>query len=465
MRAPVAIALFVVIAALFAAVLLSLQEDEAGQTDDHRRSGQPNVVVIMTDDQRQDTIRYMPHVRRLFHSEGVSFTNAFATTPVCCPSRASTLTGLYAHNHKVLTASSQTRRLAVLAQHSMLQKTLHEAGYATALYGKFLNSWDVQRDPRYLSDWSVFANSAPYGYRHGLWNVNGEVRRVDRYSTTFIREKARDFIKDQESSDRQPWFMYVAPAASHAPFEPEAAFRRASVPPMSKNPALTETDRGDKPDWVRSAQRHTDKSLRIRRAQIRTLQSVDVLVAGLVEILEDLDEDRSTLLIYTSDNGYLWGEHGLRGKRWPYLDSAKIPLYLRWPGRLRSGTDHRLVANIDVVPTIVDAVGLLPGDVDGRSLLSNGGRNRLLLEYFASESVRVPPDWASTITSSYQYIEYYDHSGTTMEREYFELGADPWQLTNLLGDPDVRNDLSSSDLRSLTIQLRRDRSCRGVACP
>ena len=438
---------------------------ERTRTDPARESRRPNVVVIVTDDQRHDTIAYMPRTKRFLHRRATRFTNAFSTTPVCCPSRASTLTGRYAHNHEVLTASTHHRAMAELAEPSMLQETLHEAGYATALYGKFLNNWDVERDPQNLTDWAIFANSAPDGYRNGLWNVNGTVRRIPRYSTSYLRGKAQEFVHRQESKDDQPWFMYIATAAPHAPFVPEAKFRRARVPSGLMTPGMTESDRADKPAWVRTSQTTPAKALSLRRAQIRTLYSVDFLFARLIKTLRQLEEDRQTLLVFTSDNGYLWGEHGLGAKRWPYLESAKVPLYLYWPGRILAGTDHRLVANIDVAPTIVDAVGLSLAPIDGYSLLSNRSRSRLLLEYFASETVAVPPSWASTITSNYQYIEYYDDAGTTIEREYYDLRADRWQLTNLFGDSIVGNDLGAAELQRLKDQLQSDRDCVGSNCP
>ena len=198
---------------------------------------------------------------------------------------------------------------------------------------------------------------------------------------------------------------------------------------------------------------------------MRTLMSVDDLVARVSRKLKRLDEERHTLAIYTSDNGFLWGEHGLGTKRWPYLQSPRVPLMIRWPQRVEAGDrDERLAANIDIAPTIATAAGAsLPG-TDGRSLLSPTRRARLLLEYFRSENVN-PPSWAATLTNGFHYIEYYDPNGVLIGREYYDLVVDPWQLSNLLGDVDPTNDPPPLQLTELALQLRADRECRGNECP
>lgn len=452
-----------IVVAIATALPIAAPEPSAEAAPARRR---PNILVIVTDDQRADGLRYMPRTRRAFRTGGTSFPSAFATTPICCPSRASILTGRYAHNHGVLTQAEADNRAAEAAEESMVQKPLRLSGYTTGIFGKFLNNWDLANDPEHLDSWAIFGHSAPHGYRGGSWNVDGAMRKIDTYSTTYLRRRAVEFIEARERHDRRPWFLYVAPAAPHAPFEPEARYRTAAVHKWAANPAVREKDRTDKPLWVQNIDHPPRKGRRVRRAQLRTLMSVDDLVGALIRTLGRLNEDRRTLAIYTSDNGFIWSEHGLGTKRWPYLQSPRVPLMMRWPGEVPPGVrDTRLAANIDIAPTIADATGISLPDADGRSLLSPGRRDRLLLEYFRNQ-ISPPPTWAATLTRGFQYIEYYDDAGVLVGREYYDLITDPWQLTNLLGDLDPTNDPSPTELAELSLRLRDDRSCAGTQeCP
>jgi hypothetical protein len=162
----------------------------------------------------------------------------------------------------------------------------------------------------------------------------------------------------------------------------------------------------------------------------------------------------------------MWGEHGLGAeKRFPYTQSVQIPLLMRWPGRVAAGTtDGRLVANVDILPTVLQSAGISPDPAypeDGVSLLTPGARSRLLLEYWRSPDGG-PPGWASIRTPIYQYIEWYADDGVTRTAtEYYDLVGDPWQLQNLLTDGDPSNDPNVSALSS---QLALDRQCLGAAC-
>jgi arylsulfatase A-like enzyme len=192
--------------------------------------------------------------------------------------------------------------------------------------------------------------------------------------------------------------------------------------------------------------------------------SVDDLVGRVFREMEALDED-NTLAFFLSDNGFMWGEHGHLFKRTPYDPSIRLPLLMRWPGLVAEDTvDRRLVANIDIAPTILDAAGIetLPErPMDGRSLLAPEERDRLVLEYWA-EPGRNLPTWFSTRTKDFQYIRYEDEFGDVVYREYYDLAADPWQLRNLLGDGNPTNDPLVIPLDS---QLEQDRLCRAETCP
>lgn len=428
--------------------------------------GKPNVLIILTDDQRWDMMTVLKRTRKWFGAEGTTYPYAFATTPLCCPSRASIMTGQYAHNTKVETNLDAER----LDQRSTMQRYLQDVGYRTAIVGKYLNAW--RQDPPFFNDWAIFGSEA--SYRNNVFNVNGVSQVVKRYSTEYIATRSLQMLRSFEANDEQPWYLYVAPFAPHAPYEPAKRYRKTNVPRLTRNPAMQETDRTDKPLWVQLKHEKRLKAHKVWTLQERMLLSVDGLVDRLMTTLDELGERGPTMVFFLSDNGFLMGEHGLQQKHSPYTASVKIPLYARWPGHFDArGVDYRLAANIDIAPTVYDAAGIRPDPdhpVDGRSLLDQSWtRDRMLLEYTHRED-RAVPTWASHRTAEYQYVEYYDEElEEIIFREYYDLIADPYQLTNLLGDSDPTNDPDPGRLTVLSLQMQRDRRCEGnegpSACP
>ena len=450
------LALACVMALFFAVVPAS------GHAQGPARDRRPNILMIVTDDQRA-TLMGMPRTRRLFADAGMTFTDAYTVTPLCCPARASIMTGRYPHNHGV----RRNEDSAQLAQESTLQYYLQSAGYLTGMAGKYLNGWpEAELDPPYFDRWAAIDDTNYQRvYNDMTVNLNGDVVYPDSYSTEFVEEKSVDFLRHFERSDRKPWFMYVAPFAPHAPFVSEARYRDSETPEFGGNPAVFESDRTDKPEWVRERNVRLGGGLAVARRQIRTLYSVDNMIDRIFGALKRMDETRDTLAIFVSDNGYLWGEHGLASKRFPYTGAIKIPMIMRWPGHVRAGAkDHRLVANIDLAPTILDAANIEADTtfpVDGKSLFGSASRDHFLIEYFGSK-LGESPSWASVRSGTYQFIEYYDDGGGVIFREYYDLASDPHQLVNLYGDPDPLND---PPLALTSAQLTQMRNCRGSACP
>ena len=427
-----------------------------------------NVLIIVTDDQRFDSLQVMPKTQRLITQKGVEFTNAFATTPACCPSRASIFTGQYVHNHGVLTNDGSTT--INLDQSTTLQARLQEQGYKTALFGKYLNGWDVTQPPPYFDRWAVMSGISDLYYRNNSWNVQGRTKTVSQYTTHFVESQTVDFISSR-AARRNPWLTYMTFTAPHAPFQPERKYRHAPVPPFTPDPAVLEQDRSDKPPWVQERETSLEVVKRQRRGQLRTLMSVDDSIARIMRVLRQTGQARNTLVIFISDNGYLLGEHSLQGKTTPYMPSVRVPLLLRWPtGAPQGATDGRIVANIDIAPTVMDALDLPvdPTEMDGRSLLDRSWeRDRLLLEYWARPS-RNTPDWGGMITEDHQYIEYYedqDFGGEPLFAEYYNVSVDPYQLENLIPRVPER----PATLPLVSQQLDEDRNCRGTegaeACP
>jgi arylsulfatase A-like enzyme len=444
--------------ALAAALLAQLGSSSMTRASAAQR--RPNILLIVTDDQRKGTMSALPVTRRWFKRGGVAYTNAWAPTPLCCPARATIMTGRYAHNHEV--RGNEDGQVDNLDHETTLQYLLGRAGYRTAIFGKFLNGWDKSVAPPHFDDFALSWSTRYYGTP---WNINGSERVVRRYATDFLSARVSEFLRDTEANDSRPWFAYVATLAPHSPSTPEQDYRFAPVRPWSGNPAVFEQDRTDKPPHVQAEHASFPRASRARRRQLRSLMSVDDLVGRVFRNLERMRERRSTLAVFVSDNGVQWAEHGLIAKSSPYTGSIKIPMYARWPGHLGPrARDTRITAQVDIAPTILDAAGVSPRHVlDGHSLLDGSWDRDVLFNEFWYQPKRSRPSWASVRSASNQYIEYYDPGATTLEfREYYDLKTDPWQLQNLFGDGDSRND---PDVGRLAAMLDRFRSCAGPSCP
>jgi hypothetical protein len=431
-------------------------------TDRYRRSsdvmqidvapsdGLPNILVIMTDDQQANTDTYsvMPETMRRVRDNGVWFKNAVATTPLCCPSRVSIYTGQYVHNHGV--KSNNPTNFSKVTDRT-LQHELKARGYLTAVSGKLLNGY-TENPP----DFDLWAVTGTLDYRQATYNVNGTLQEVTTYSTSFIKDRAIEFLTRFEQEDERPWLMFVNPIAPHAPATPEDAFASAPVPPWTDNPARTESDISDKPDYIELNQRDKEGVQQLRERQLRSLMSVDAMAAELFNYLKSHDET-NTMVWFMSDNGFMWHEHGLWDKRFPYNESVRIPMFLWWPGHVPAGDVRtNLVANIDVAPTIYGLTEIAPShQLDGRSMLSSE-RKRILIEYWTGPQTTVP-SWRSLWTPSSTYVEYTD----SQDREYYGPD-DPYQLENSLA-PGSSN--PPGDVGALSADLSAASTCAGTACP
>jgi arylsulfatase A-like enzyme len=426
------------------------------------RANTPNILIIITDDHRRDAgYSRMTEFDQRFRQEGTQFTEALATTPLCCPSRASIMTGQYTHNHGVWgndpTAAPYLKWLApeAMDHDTTIQRYAHDVGYRTALFGKFLNKYPMELSPPHFDTWAYFTNSG-ISYSGGKWNVDGEVQTVSNYHTTYMSDRAVEFI---ETTD-QPWLLYLATAAPHPPYKAQAKYEDADVGSWNGNPATEETDRSDKPGWVKKLNATEKDGREVRKKQIRTLYSVDDMIGEVFAALDAAGETESTLAFFLGDNGYTWAEHGVIDKRSPYRQSVRIPFFARWPGHFDQGEDTRLVGTIDILPTILEALGITAEHtVDGRSLLGNHERTEILMEFAEESGV---PTWASIYTKDYQFIQIYRDDGKVTFREYYDLDADEWQLENLLhnGNPD-----DNPDTGPLIDALEAAQACAGANCP
>lgn len=424
----------------------------------------PNILVIVTDDQRPmtDALAVMPNVRSLFVDGGRDFPRSVVTTPLCCPSRSSILTGRYAHNTGVLTNGDEGQVLA-FDQDTTIEAYLKGAGYRTGIVGKFFNTWPLAMAPPFFDRWATLSG----GYQDPVMNVDGAVHHVEGYSTSILGSQTVGILDDFDATDDDaPWFLYVAPHAPHGPYTPDEQYADATVPPWDPGPAFDERNIDDKPPWVRWRTYSRSEADQLRAAQLRTLMSVDDMVGTVFDELERLGE-ADTLAVFMSDNGLLWGEHHIGdSKRFPYEGSVGVPLLIRWPGHVEAGTrDGRLAANIDVVPTIKEAVdGPASDDLrpDGRSLLSPIPHRRLLLEYWRSPDSPGVPSWRGLLRRGWLYVEWRDDDGAITFREFYDLRRDPFELHNLLGDANTQND---PDVAGPSRSLARLSTCQTQSCP
>jgi arylsulfatase A-like enzyme len=443
---------------------------------------QPNVLMIMTDDQRLDgTMAVMSKTRYRFKSNGTWFPDAYATTPLCCPSRTSFFSGRYNHNNQVH-GNSEAR---YIEEQWTIQRYLQDAGYFTGLFGKFLNGWNIWIEPSYWDRFSIYGGYTGGGY-YPTVNENGTIKTLYErtppyYETHYVRDQAIRFLAEAERDDDRPWFLYLTTKAPHVPHTPEEKYASAPVPPFEAPPNYFETDLSDKPDWVRRRQYWPPNIQTERTQQLQTLMSVDDMVDRVFRELGRRDEEQDTLAFFVSDNGYFWGEHGQGAKGPPYAEGIKLPFFARWPSHpnaFRRGTrDTRLVTNIDFAPTVLDATDVTATQgsppMDGVSLLDKSRqRNRIFTEFWRNGDFNpgIIPPWASVRTRTYHYIEYYKEDGGTPllwpdgspVREYYDLTNDPYELVNLLHDGDSQNDPPTASIES---QLQRDRLCSGDSCP
>jgi arylsulfatase A-like enzyme len=441
-------------------------------------------VVIVVDDLDSKSLRFMPAVDDQLIAGGTSFSNFFATTPLCCPSRASILRGQYAHNHGVLRNTGDNAGFAAFSAAGEEQQTLATmldgAGYATALVGKYLNGYSSSGPqqtyvPPGWDYWVAGIDHDAYsGFNYAL-NINGEItqfgERDEDYSTDVFTRYALDFL-DQSSGAGQPFFLYLAPYAPHSPMPPaprhKGMFNGATAP---RSPAFDERNVRDKPQWVRQTARFSDA--RISRIdeeyqrRLESLQAVDDMVSSVEQRLQETNALGSTYIFFLSDNGMFLGEHRQpHGKDAPYDPAARIPLIVTGPTVPHGATVNQLALNIDLTPTIAELAGLSPPDfVDGRSLVpildgdSSTWRRMALLEGFGNEteslenSEPATPAFRALRSENVLYVEY-----ETGERELYDLRRDPDQLANLA------HDAPKTKLRALSHELDALSVCGGAGC-
>lgn len=454
-------------------------------------AARPNIVVITTDDLDNASISRMPNLRSLLIDRGITFTNSFVTTPLCCPSRASMLTGLYAHNHGVLI----NRPAGSLGQvpncfeqfrdsgqeSSTVNTWLRASGYRTGFVGKYLNRYPGDMpgaNPRYVppgwDDWySQFSDSGNAYYKYSM-NDNGNIlqfgNRPQDYLTDVMTSHAVQLINTWSGDPARPFFVYVNPAAPHVPATPaprhaDVLFEDVIAP---RTPNFNEPDMSDKPSWFRSLPAFDDDTISrldgAQRQRLRTMLAVDDMIGNIVTALETSQALSNTYIIFNSDNGLLLGGHRLYlGKDAVYEESIKVPLIIRGPSVPQGKSLDHMVLNIDLAPTLADLARVaIPGNLDGKSMLpllnynpptTSAWRTDFLEEHWTDQEEGLP-DWFGVRTKNQIYVEY----PMTRETEYYDLGKDPYQLDS------QHAKAPASTLQPLAARLAALKGCRAPSC-
>ncbi len=431
-------------------------------------AARPNFVLVVTDDLDVPTTERIPRLQE-FARQGLSFTRAYAAQPLCGPSRASILTGQYAHNHGALYNDPPNGGFPALqrSEGSSLPAWLKAAGYRTSLVGKYTNAYARGESDGYIppgwDDWHAHLTATEDGRYYNYWvNDNGNVTRYgskpEDYSADVETRQAVAFIRG-EAGRPGPIFLYLAPQAPHVPAwyaERHAGEFRHELAP--RVPSFNESDVREKPAWVRVlpllSDRDIDKLDDLQRWRLRSLSAVEDMLAAVVQALAETGRLERTYILFTSDNGLLMGQHrAVARKESFYEESIRVPLFVRGPG-VPAGSTEALTVNIDLAPTLAELAGLsVPDSVDGRSLAPflramppTSWRSDVYLENYAGPAQQYGLRSAEWLYADSDEIELYD------------MRVDPYQLTNL------RRRVSAAELELFARRAATLASCRGAGC-
>ncbi len=443
----------------------------------------PNIVLILTDDQRWDTIDathsplgafIMPRVKAELMDSGVTFPNGFMTTPLCCPSRSALLRGQYAHRTGVYkncgTNGGADDFDDSVSMGTILQDAIYPpiggTGYHTGFVGKYLNGYSnlwTSPNPPYVppgwSEWYGMKNVAFFDYtivENGVEVAYGSAEAD--YSTDVLREKARAFIANAATLGK-PFFLYFAPKAPHLPEIPAPRHDGMfSLLPAWRPPSYNEPDVSDKPTWMQNTPQLTptqQANLDVTRIhQLEMLQAVDEAIGGnptyaiegIMDALRDAGVDDDTIVIFMSDNGWHWGEHRTQAKNKPYEESIRTPFVIRYPTLAPlTRVETQTALNIDLCATLTELAGSTPPILqDGTSLLrlidgtAPTWRTDFLTEGWPNNRVWATVREDETGGQQWKYTEIpvdETNPATTFEYELYDLVSDPYELDNVAGNP------------------------------
>lgn len=444
----------------------------SGKAPAKARKGAPNIIFIMTDDQSQDAlgiygnkILKTPNMDRI-GNEGIRFDKSFVTTSVCAPSRASYLTGLYAHSHGVTSNGEEPGwydQMGLRPDQVTYPMLLRQAGYHTAVVGK----WHLKSLPRGFDHWAILRGQGSYFDPQFI--VNDAPVRFRGHTDDVIGDQAMAYLRRRPKD--QPFCLCYQFKAPHGPWEPDPrfydAFKDVEIPlppgfgeprPEDAPEAFSKTTQeiADMGDFFHKAERRppqVDRDLpedeRLHevfqafvRNYYRVLLGVDENVGRVLDFLDKEGLAENTIVVYTSDNGFFLGEHGFYDKRMMLEPSIRVPMLLRWPRRIKAGQvdDEDMVLNIDVAPTLLDLAGVTPPDwMQGRSwkpLLEGRDvdwRDDFLYEWFEYPAVHCARKHRGVRTERWKLIHFWEMPD---EWALYDLQEDPGEMDNLIDDPE-----------------------------
>ncbi len=413
-----------------------------------------NIIFMLTDDHRYDAMGFLkgqsfletPHMDAMARN-GVYVPNAFVTTALCSPSRASILTGQYAHKHRVVDNNNPIPAGTTFFP-QLLQK---QAGYQTAFIGKWHMGGEGDEPQPGFDRWISFRGQGTYQpSRNGL-NIDGKKVPQKGYITDELTDYAIDWLS--KTDPKRPYFMYLSHKATHSEFEPAARhkgkFKNAEfVYPKTYAPARPEQK---VPMWVQNQRNswhgveypyHSKLDIaEYYKMYAETLCGVDDSVGRVMEFLRSRDQLDSTLVVYMGDNGFAFGEHGLIDKRTAYEESMRVPMLVQCPELFGRGKKvNEVIANIDIAPTMLEAAGVdTPANMQGRSFLGlaqgkrTEWRDGLLYEYYWERNFPQTPTMHALRGDRYKYIRY---QGLWDLDELYDLEKDPLETQNLIDSPE-----------------------------
>lgn len=431
-----------------------------------------NIVVVFTDDQRFDTLEHMPNLSTRLMPIGVEFRNAYVPTPLCCPARANLYSGGFlSQNTGVLTNDPPNGGMAAFDDTNNIGRQLQEAGYRTQFVGKWFNDY-IRHAPYVPPGWDSFTGRNGWGNED--WSnfeyvsassgesstVGDAVSSNGQYHVYFESDRIIEFIENEPAGEAaKPYFVLWATTPPHGPSTPDEIDESAFSDFTYSGRGVGEEDLSDKPSWVQNYASDPARPIgdvEDIRNELRTLLAVDRGLAAIIDVVEARGEMENTVFVFLSDNGYMWGEHGVWAKNKAYEESIRVPMLMVVPGIEPRADEHLVYAVLDLPATIQEIAGI-SAPTDGTSLLpilrdpNAEWRNELFFEKYAEARAR-DGIWAGVRSDNWKYIEYVNG-----EAELYDLEADPFELENLAGDAtyaEIRDSLKSRMEEQIGVAIR-----------